>query len=112
MLRFLFVCAMVLSVTGCQLTPSRANITDYSRCTFNITFSGTNGVPVGDMFAQNMIVENSGSEALTAEQETKPDTSVQLSKKSSPASPISSIKEIVKDIAGGGDCEDCEDCSD
>lgn len=60
---------------GCQQTPSRANINEYTKCNINVFLpvAGSNQVAsavgyTGDMFAQAMVVENSGTESLTPQQ--------------------------------------------
>lgn len=71
MLTLVLMVIMALFV-GCQTAPGRTQTQNFEKCTFNVMLpSGANpsnicaetaGVTLGDLFAQNMLVDTSGSE--------------------------------------------------
>jgi hypothetical protein len=78
--------AAMVALTGCQSTPSRSQTQTISDCTFyvfvphgdnptNVTAEsdGSTGT-IGDLFAQNMMIENSGSESLAPQHTISPTT--------------------------------------
>ena len=78
-------CAFVFAA-GCQSTPSRAQTQNIKGCTFFVTLAppcgATNSVAseaggaVGDLFTQNMVIENSGTETFTPTQTISPTTTL------------------------------------
>lgn len=78
------ILCMALLMSGCQSTPSRAQTQTIKDCTFYVmvppggaTNSAASAVgTVGDLFAQNMVIENSGTETLTPTQTISPTTTL------------------------------------
>ena len=78
--------AAMVALTGCQSTPSRSQTQTISDCTFYVYVpQGQNATNVtaecesaagtiGDLFAQNMMIENSGSESLAPQHTISPTT--------------------------------------
>lgn len=80
----LAVMVIGLVMCGCQSTPNRAQNQTIRDCTFYVMVppaGQTNAQPlavgtVGDLFCQNMVVENSGTESLTPTQTISPTTTL------------------------------------
>lgn len=78
------ILCMALLMSGCQSTPSRAQTQTIKDCTFYVMVppgGATNAAAsavgtVGDLFAQNMVIENSGTETLTPTQTISPTTTL------------------------------------
>lgn len=78
--------AAMVALTGCQSTPSRSQTQTIKDCTFyvfvpqgqnatNVTAeSGGSTGTIGDLFSQNMMIENSGSESLAPQHTISPTT--------------------------------------
>ena len=98
---------MVIGVVlcGCQLTPNRAQNQTIKDCTFYVMVppaGATNAQPlaigtVGDLFCQNMVVENSGTESLTPTQTVSPTTTLSygVGGGDSLVSLVSSLKSLI-----------------
>lgn len=78
------ILCVALFLSGCQSTPSRAQTQTIKDCTFYVmvppggqTNAAASAVgTVGDLFAQNMVIENSGTETLTPTQTISPTTTL------------------------------------
>lgn len=78
--------AAMVALTGCQSTPSRSQTQTIKDCTFyvfvpqgqnatNVTAESESAAgTIGDLFAQNMMIENSGSESLAPQHTISPTT--------------------------------------
>jgi hypothetical protein len=125
------ILCVALFMSGCQSTPSRAQTQTIKDCTFYVMVppgGATNAAAsavgtVGDLFAQNMVIENSGTETLTPTQTISPTTTLSygVGGGDSLASLLSSLKSKIgmggttaatagAAAAAGSDCSDgsCE----
>ena len=94
-----------LAICGCQSTPNRAQNQTIRDCTFYVMVppaGQTNAQPlavgtVGDLFCQNMVVENSGTESLTPTQTVSPTTTLSygVGGGDSLISLVSSLKSLI-----------------
>jgi len=79
-------CLLLAALCGCQSTPSRSQTQTIKDCTFyvfvpqgqnatNVTAESEGAAgAIGDLFAQNMMIENSGSESLAPQHTISPTT--------------------------------------
>ena len=98
---------MVIGVVlcGCQSTPNRAQNQTIRDCTFYVmvppavtTNAQASAIgTVGDLFTQNMVVENSGTESLTPTQTVSPTTTLSygVGGGDSLISLVSSLKSLI-----------------
>lgn len=100
-----------LAICGCQSTPSRAQTQTIKDCTFYVMVppagQQTNSQPVavgtvGDLFSQNMVIENSGTESLTPTQTVSPTTTLSygVGGGDSLFSLVSSLKSLIYGSSG------------
>lgn len=93
LMQMMLVAVMAVTIVGCQTAtqPGRSQTQTFDGCTFNVLAAPGTGVvtaasdgkkpgkfAIGDVFAQNMMVETGGNEANSSEATSVPSTSVPL----------------------------------